>query len=127
MNVEIRGWILYDDSCGFCRRWVPFWRSTLNKRGFHIASLQSRFAQENLDLSESEMLTDLRLLLTNGQQIAGANVYRYVTKRIWWAYPIYLFSVSPLLRRVFDAAYRSFATNRFRFSRACGLQNRPTH
>jgi hypothetical protein len=25
----IRGWVLYDDSCGFCRTWVPFWRKTV--------------------------------------------------------------------------------------------------
>jgi predicted DCC family thiol-disulfide oxidoreductase YuxK len=34
-------WILYDDSCGFCRRRVPFWEKTLQKRGFEIAPLQT--------------------------------------------------------------------------------------
>jgi predicted DCC family thiol-disulfide oxidoreductase YuxK len=42
-------------------------------------------------------------------------------RRIWWAYPLYVLSVTPLLSRVFDRAYRNFAVNRYRFSRACGL------
>jgi len=37
---ETLGWVLYDDSCGFCRRWVPFWAATLRKRGFEIAALR---------------------------------------------------------------------------------------
>ncbi len=32
--VEVRGWVLYDDACGFCRSWIPFWSWTLAKRGF---------------------------------------------------------------------------------------------
>ncbi len=125
-ECTIIGHVLYDDSCGFCRRWIPFWEPTLNKRGFQIAPLQSAWTRDRLGLSETELLTDLRLLLSSGQQIIGADVYRYVTNRIWWAYPIYLFSITPLLRRLFDWAYRSFAINRFRFSGACGMQNRPT-
>ena len=39
-------------------------------------------------------------------------------RRIWWAYPLYLLSAAPLLSRVFDWAYRTFAINRHRFSRA---------
>lgn len=114
-------WVLYDDSCGFCRRWVPFWRLTLKKRGFEIAPLQSTWVRERLKTSESDLLADLRILLRNGEQVRGANVYRYVMKRIWWAYPFYLLSITPLFRRAFDWSYRAFANNRFRFSRACGL------
>jgi predicted DCC family thiol-disulfide oxidoreductase YuxK len=124
-RCEPRGWVLYDDSCGFCRRWIPFWRPALNKRGFEIAALQSAWVRENLRLSQAEVLTDLRLLLQNGQQVLGADVYRYLTKRIWWAYPVYLFSIAPLFRRLFNWGYRAFARNRFRFSRACGMQDRP--
>jgi predicted DCC family thiol-disulfide oxidoreductase YuxK len=114
------GWVLYDDACGFCRRWVPYWGETLGKRGFSIAPLQSAWVQERLNTPADELLDDLRLLLPDGRQVRGADVYRYVMRRIWWAYPLYLLSVTPLLARVFDRAYRSFAVNRYRFSRACG-------
>ena len=115
------GWILYDDSCGFCRRWIPFWESALQRSGFSIAPLQADWVRAKLQLSESELLHDLRLLLADGSQIRGADVYRYATRRIWWAWPVYLFSITPVLRNVFDWGYRTFAVNRFRVSSACGL------
>ncbi len=42
-------------------------------------------------------------------------------RRIWWAYPLYLLSVAPLLRQAFDWGYRTFAENRYRISGACRL------
>ena len=115
------GWVLYDDSCGFCRRWIPFWANTLRKRGFDIAPLQSEWVAERLSVPEEDLLFDLRLLLANGGQVRGADVYRHVMRRIWWAYPLYLLSVAPLLRLVFNWAYRTFANNRHRVSHACRL------
>ena len=115
------GTVLYDDGCGFCRTWVPYWEKTLNKRGFAIAPIQSGWVVEALILPKGDVPTDIRLLLVDGEQVVGADVYRHVMRRIWWAYPIYLLSCAPLLRRLFDAAYRMFARNRYRFSKACGL------
>jgi predicted DCC family thiol-disulfide oxidoreductase YuxK len=120
-DQEVRGWILYDDSCGFCRRWIPFWENPLRRRGFGIAPLQAGWVRAKLRLSESDMLRDLLLLMSDGSQIRGADVYRYATRRIWWAWPVYLFSITPGLRTVFDWGYRTFAANRFRVSSACGL------
>jgi predicted DCC family thiol-disulfide oxidoreductase YuxK len=114
------GVVLYDDACGFCRRWVPFWGETLRKNGFSIAPLQSAWVAGQLRLSEDETVQDLRLLLPDGGQVAGANVYRYVMKRIWWTYPIYFLSVMPVLRDIFDWSYRTFAKNRYRISDHCG-------
>lgn len=119
--MESSGWVLYDDSCGLCRRWIPFWEVTLRKRGFAIAPLQADWVVERLNTSDDDLLADLRLLLPDGAQIRGADVYRRVMRRIWWAYPIYLLSIAPLLRSVFDWGYRTFANNRYRFSRACRL------
>jgi predicted DCC family thiol-disulfide oxidoreductase YuxK len=115
------GWILYDDSCGVCRRWVPFWERTLQKRGFEIAPLQAEWVKEKLQLSEDDLLQDLRLLLANGETISGADSYRYAMKRIWWAYPAYLFSIAPLGRNMFNWSYRKFATHRHQISRACKI------
>jgi len=115
------GWILYDDSCGFCRRWIPFWEQALRRRGFDLAPLQADWVRVKLQLSEADLLRDLLLLLADGSLIRGADVYRHATRRIWWAWPVYLFSVTPGLRRVFDWGYRAFAANRFRVSAACGL------
>lgn len=126
MNPPLRppaGWILYDNACGICRRWVPFWEKTLQRRGFEIAPLQAAWVREKLRMGERELMQDLRLLLANGELISGADTYRYAMKRIWWAWPFYLFSILPLGRQVFDLGYRKFAGNRLKISAACGLSN----
>jgi predicted DCC family thiol-disulfide oxidoreductase YuxK len=115
------GWVLYDDACGFCRRWIPFWAGTLQKRGFGISPLQSEWVVHRLNVSPEDLLYDLRLLLSDGTELSGANVYRYLMQRIWWAYPIYLLSVAPVLHKVFDWGYRTFADNRYHVSHACRL------
>jgi len=116
-----RGWILYDGSCGFCRRWVPFWEPALRRRGFAITPLQAPWVGERLGLPPEELVKDLRLLLADGSQLSGAAVYRFAMRRIWWAWPMYGLSVLPGLRQVFDWAYRTFARNRYRVSDACRL------
>lgn len=119
------GWVLFDGSCGFCRRWVTYWSDTLRKRGFEIAPLQEAWVRQRLaPADEGDLLRDLRVLLESGQQLRGADAYRYVMRRIWWAYPLYLASTLPLLRSLFDWAYRAFADNRYHFSRSCDLPSR---
>lgn len=120
-NSQPLGWILYDDSCGFCQRWIPFWENTLRRRGFDIAPLQVDWVRARLQSKETELLRDLRLLLADGSHICGADVDRYAMRRIWWAWPVYFFSITPGLRNVFDWGYRTFAVNRSRVSTACGL------
>ncbi len=119
--MENRGWVLYDDACGFCRRWVPFWEPTLRRRGFSIAPLQAPWVSDRLGVAPEAIASDLRLLLAEGRSVQGADVYRTVMKRIWWAYPLYLMASAPFLRTVFDRGYRTFADNRYRFSRACRM------
>lgn len=116
------GWILYDGSCGLCRRWVPFWENALRRRGFGIAALQEDWVAIQLKLPQETLLDDLRLLLADGTHLAGAEVYRYAMRRIWWALPLYLFSVMPGGRQVFDCGYRTFARNRYKVSAVCRLR-----
>jgi uncharacterized protein YqjF (DUF2071 family) len=117
-----RGWVLYDDACGVCARWVPYWAPTLAQLGLGIAPLQAPWVRARLDLGPDALLSDIRLLLADGTQFAGAEVYRYVMRRLWWAYPLYLVATAPGLRRVFDVAYRAFADHRRQISAACRLE-----
>ncbi len=74
-----------------------------------------------IPLPADELLHDIRLILPTGDHLHGTAVYRHVMRRIWWAWPLFLLSVTPGLSRLFDLGYRTFARNRHRFSRACGL------
>jgi len=122
--AQIKGWVLYDGACGLCSRWVPFWKGTLEKRGFLIAPLQSDWVAEKLHLSDKDLATDFRLLLANGEQLVGAAAYRHLMRRIGWTTPLYLLSILPVFRTLFDLGYRLFADNRFWISRRCHLPGR---
>jgi len=107
------GWVLYDDACAFCRTWVPRFESTLARRGFAIAPLQADWVGARLGLAEEELLADVRLLLPDGHGVRGADVYRHCMRRIWWAWPLWLLSVLPGGRALFDWGYRTLARNRY--------------
>ena len=113
------GWVLYDGACGVCSRRVPKWGRLLARLGLAVAPLQSSWVEERTGLSRDVLLTDLRLLHSDGSITSGADVYRYVMGRVWWTYPLYLLSVIPGLRGVFDWAYRTFARHRMRISASC--------
>lgn len=121
------GWLLYDDTCGFCRRWVTQGSATLRKKGIMIAPLQEPWVKTRLGLTDFELAQDVRLLLRDGRQYQGADVYRQLMKRTWWAYPLFLLASAPALRQLFDGCYRRFAANRFRASAACRLPNDTRH
>lgn len=114
-----RSIVLYDDRCGICRWWIPLWATTLARRGIGIAPLQDRWVKQQLQLGGAELLADLRLFDPDGKHLTGADVYRYVMRRIWWAYPLYLLSVAPLTSALFSWGYRTFADNRMWISGVC--------
>lgn len=119
--VPPNGVILYDGECGFCRRWAPYWEETLRKRGIAIAPLQSPWVKERLKLPEEELMRDMRLLLPDGSQKIGADAYRHALRLIWWAWPLYFFSIIPGGRHLFNWGYKTFARNRYRVSKTCQL------
>ncbi len=116
-----KGWVLYDGECGFCSRWLLFWQPTLAKRGFSIATLQEPWVAERLRLPPDKLIYDIRLLTCEGESVSGADVYLYVTRRIWWAWPFYAVFSLPGFNRLIHTGYRWFAQNRYCVSRACQL------
>ena len=118
----VQGVVLYDGQCGFCSRWVKYWAGMLGRRGFEIASLDEAWVAERIKMPHEELLTDVRLLTENGQLISGADVYLYVTRRIWWAWPFYAIFSLPGFNRLIHAGYRRFARNRYHISHACRLK-----
>lgn len=116
--------VLYDGQCGFCSRWVTFWSKTLTRHGFTVASLDESWVADRIKMPYEELLTDIRLLTSDGQLVSGADVYLYVTRRIWWAWPFYAVFSLPGFNRLIHAGYRWFARNRHHVSHACKLQPR---
>ncbi|MFY9912624.1 MAG: DUF393 domain-containing protein, partial [Candidatus Sulfotelmatobacter sp.] len=115
------GWILYDGGCGFCCRWVHFWKNTLEPRGFAIKDLQSAFADGLLQVSQENLLDDIRVLTRVGKVESGADAYLYVARRILWAWPFYALFSLPGFKWVLWRGYKWFNRNRYRISRRCPL------
>jgi predicted DCC family thiol-disulfide oxidoreductase YuxK len=107
-----KGWVLYDSDCDFCVRWLNFWAPVLRRRGFEIDTLQADWTAEALSIAPDEVLTDIRLLTTQGVSYAGADVYLIAAKSIWWAWPFGALFSLPGFNSVIWAGYRWFAANR---------------
>lgn len=124
VRAPVRGWILYDRACGFCSRWVKVWAKTLRRRGFEPAALQEPWVTEKLHMPMGELLADIRLLTPEGQLISGVDVYLYVARRIWWAWPFYAVFRLPGFNWLIRAGYRWFARNRYCISHSCKFHPR---
>ena len=117
-----KAWVLYDGECAFCTRWVEFWSGTLRRRNIETARLQEPWVEQRLHLSGEQLLYDIRLSTADGQLISGANVYLYVWRRIWWAWPLYAIFSLPGCNKLIHAGYRWFARNRHCVSEVCRIR-----
>jgi predicted DCC family thiol-disulfide oxidoreductase YuxK len=121
---NVRGWVLYDGHCGFCSRWLAFWKTTLSRHGFAVAALEEPWVVEKLSMPYEELIRDIRLLMADGSLVSGEDVYLQVTRRIWWAWPFYAVFSLPGFHWMIGTGYRWFARNRHYVSHACGLSGR---
>ena len=115
------GWVLYDGECGFCFRWVHFWQKVVERRGFALKDLQSACADGSLQVSQENLLDDIRVLTRSGKLESGADAYLFVARQIWWAWPFYAIFRLPGFNWVLWCGYRWFNRNRYRVSRYCKL------
>jgi len=114
-----KGWVLYDGDCAFCSRWANFWSPVLRRRGFEIEALQADWTPAALGMERDEAVRDVRLLTTSGATFAGADVYLYVARRIWWAWPFGVLFGFPGFNLLIRAGYRWLAANRYCVSGYC--------
>ena len=107
-----RGWLFFDADCTFCLKIVRAVAPSLQKRGFALAPLQDPRVGPLLGLSQSELLLEMRLLLSNGQQIGGADAAVALAHEIWWARPLVWLSNLPGIMQLLRRAYRWIAAHR---------------
>lgn len=107
-----RGWLFYDADCHFCIKIARAMAPTLIKRGFALAPLQDPRVSALLGLSQSELLLEMRLLMSNGQQTGGAEAAIALAHGIWWARPLVWLSRLPGMMQLLRRAYRWIAAHR---------------
>jgi predicted DCC family thiol-disulfide oxidoreductase YuxK len=107
-----RGWLFFDAGCAFCVKIVRALGPTLQKRGLALAPLQDPRVGPLLGLSPSELLLEMRLLLSDGQQFGGADAAVALAREIWWARPLVWLSRLPRMMDLLRSAYRWIAARR---------------
>jgi predicted DCC family thiol-disulfide oxidoreductase YuxK len=123
-RAALKGWVLYDGECPFCVRWLHLWAPHLRRRGFEIDTLQAGWTAQALGMTREDTLRDIRLLTADGSSYAGADVYLYVARKIWWLWPFGLLFSLPGFNSLIWAGYRWFAANRQCISGRCAVQGR---
>ena len=107
-----RGWLFFDADCAFCIKIVRALAPALQKRGFALAPLQDPRVGPLLGLSQTELLREMRLLLSNGKQTGGADAAVELAREIWWARPLVWLAALPGTMPILRCTYRSIAARR---------------
>ncbi len=121
------GWVFFDAQCPFCVSLVRRFRPVLEPRGYGLAALQDPRVPELLGLPPEELLREMRLLTSDGNQYGGADALIYLAGKIWWAWPVYAAAHLPGARPALRAAYRWFAARRSCLNGLCTLKEAIRH
>ena len=104
--------VLYDGDCSLCTGSARRFEPVLRIAGFKLATLQSR----NAGLSE------MRVLLPDGRAFGGADGVVQISRRVWWAWPLFAFAQIPGVMPLLRVGYRRVAMNRHCFSSSCQMK-----
>ena len=107
-----RGWLFFDEDCGFCTRIARTLEPILARRGMAVAALQDPRVGALLGMSRQELLRELRFLWSDGRQYGGADAVVAVAREIWWARPVVWISKLPGMMKLLHAAYGWVAAHR---------------
>ena len=84
----------------------------MRKRGFAALPLQTRWVRKELNLSEADLLREMRLLKPDGTSVGGTDALLELARYFWWAWPLVALSYLPGGARLLASAYRWVAGHR---------------
>ncbi len=114
-----KSWLLYDGNCPICRRLAERFATTLRRRGFDLAPLQSQWVHSRLGSLTCEPPDEMLILSSTGNILGGADAVVFLARRIWWAYPLYAIARLPGVMWLLGHLYRWVAKNRDCFGGVC--------
>jgi predicted DCC family thiol-disulfide oxidoreductase YuxK len=113
--------VFYDAECRLCVAGARQFKSVLARRGFELVPLQSPGVSTLLGVPEEHLMDEMRLRLRDGTLMGGAAAFAEISRRIWWAWPLWAMSRLPGAMRPMNAIYRWIARNRACFNGACDV------
>ena len=95
----------------------------LGPRGFSSLALQTPWVRALLHLPEEELLSEMRVLLLDGEMFGGADAIVALARYAWWGWPLVAIAHAPGVRRLLRAAYRRVAAQRYCAGGACATRS----
>ena len=121
-NAEPRaGWILYDGECAFCLRWVRRIERPLLRCGYEFVPLQTPWVKNRLNVSDADLLAEMRLMLPDQSMLGGADAAVVFARHIWWLWPLWAVGKIPGAMTPLRASYRFIARNRHCINGSCAV------
>lgn len=120
-GTHARGFLFYDAECDFCTKLARWTKPILNRHGIALAPLQDPRVIALLGIPPSELLRELRLVLSEDRQYGGADAIVRLAREIWWARPLVWFSVVPGGMDRLRQLYRIVAAHRKCAAAHCAL------
>lgn len=118
------GWVCYDGDCALCQRWLRRVERPLLRHNFGFVPFQTAWVKEKLNLPETDLLKEMRLLLPDRSVIGGADAAVTLARYVWWLWPLWLASHIPGAMAIIRATYRHIARNRHCTHGACEITKR---
>jgi predicted DCC family thiol-disulfide oxidoreductase YuxK len=116
---KIQGWVLFDGDCSFCTAFAQRFGPLLRRHHFELAPLQTPWVKRRLAMTDEELLTEMRLLTSEGALYGGADALIALSRRVWWTLPLFWLARIPLVRAGLRSAYRQVARRRHCLGGAC--------
>jgi predicted DCC family thiol-disulfide oxidoreductase YuxK len=120
MNKERHDWVCYDADCALCVRWAARFRALLERHGFALVPLQSPAVRASLPVSQEELLSQMRVVTTEGHVFGGADALVYLSRAI--CRPVFELTRIPGMKPLLRAAYRFIARNRACHAGTCATR-----
>ena len=105
-------WLLYDAECSFCTTSAQMFKTTLEKRDCRIRPLQNQTIMRLLDIKEGEYLPEIKVIGEERKVYGGAKAIVFLSKKIWWARPIWALSYFPPFMKIMNYLYEKIAKRR---------------
>jgi predicted DCC family thiol-disulfide oxidoreductase YuxK len=121
-SYPAQGWVLFDGDCQFCRSWARRMQPVLAPRGFAFTPLQTPWVRRYFHMPEEQLLSEMRVVLRNGERYGGADAIVALAKFVWWAWPLFGAAYIPGVRRLLHTLYRYIASGRYCSSGTCSLK-----
>lgn len=123
-QIGSSGLIIYDGSCGACSAFIGERKAIFERYGFTVAPLQESWVTDLTGLDQETLMQSIHLLLPDEDILRGADVFDYLSGKVWWLAPVHIVLKIPALKRLFIRLYSYVARRRRKISEVCRLQTR---